>query len=149
MKWWIPFKKSILPTVPYLSWGQALSSNAIYPDCRVTSPQNPVSLEFLLLERLMKYREAQGGGGVLRCQVVLHVSGAVGSIHSLHANTQFCLAAFLESNTNTSHENLMCQSLHCPRCGLASMLIVEERVCVSVSLCLCCAGSREGINLAL
>ena len=44
----------------------------IYPERRVTWSHSPVSPEFLLLERLMKYREAQGvagssvGGGVLR-----------------------------------------------------------------------------------
>lgn len=35
----------------------------IYPERQVTWSQSPVSLEFLLLERLMKYREAQGVGG--------------------------------------------------------------------------------------
>lgn len=58
---------------PYLSYGQYLFSNMIHPECQVTWPHSPVSLEFLLLERLMKYREARGVAGyfgyVLSCPV--------------------------------------------------------------------------------
>lgn len=74
----------------------------IYPERRVTWSLSPVSLEFLLLERLMKYKEDQGvGGRVLGAGYVGEVLSRVAylyrqykSVCTLHVIYAGHLAAF-------------------------------------------------------
>lgn len=58
--WYFPLRAELI------LWTQSLTQhNMIQPESRVTWLQSPASLEFLLLERLMKYREAQRVAGYL------------------------------------------------------------------------------------
>lgn len=117
----------------------------IYPEHRVTWSLSPVSLEFLLLQRETDEVWARSGGRQPSAGGRVASRGAEFSCMSISVRLHYMR---LSSHFN---ENTVCQHRDRPPCGLARILIVDEHVCVPVSLCvcLCCAGSREGINLAL
>ena len=94
--------------------------------------------------------EGGGGGGWYRKRVAELSCISISALLCLYVCSMWsCLAAYLVSYTNHSNEEPVCQLSDCPRCGLARMPIVDVCLCVHVPVRLSCAGSREGINLAL
>lgn len=106
----------------------------IYPERRVTWSHSPVSLEFLLLERPMKYREAQGvegrarGGGILRRAAELSCTSTSAELlhmwrtcdtcsfvwlhfSSLMKSSCVCVCVCASSSTAAGADRLACQLL--------------------------------------
>lgn len=104
----------------------------------VTWLHSPASLEILLLERRMKYREAQRGGGILGIGAELsRVSAVLVALRATYAVLSGCIPRVSQQPPPAA---LRVDRLAC--------MIVKEHVCVPVSLCVCvfvlCWEQEEG-----